>query len=86
VNGERFYPKHVMTREEALRTYTINNAYAAFEEGLKGSLTPGKYADFVVLSQNLLTVPEDRIPETVVEMTFVGGELKFRRESALAVR
>jgi predicted amidohydrolase YtcJ len=86
VNGERFYPKHVMTREEALRTYTINNAYAAFEEGLKGSLTPGKYADFVVLSQNLLTVPEDRIPETVVEMTFVGGELKFRREKALAAR
>ncbi len=79
VNGERFYPEHVMTREEALETYTINNAYAAFEEELKGSLTPGKYADFVVLSQNLLTVAEEQIPDTRVEMTFVGGELKYRR-------
>lgn len=82
VNGERFYPEHVMTREEALQTYTINNAYAAFEEELKGSLTPGKYADFVVLSQNLLTVDEERIPETEVEMTFVGGELRYQRETA----
>ena len=80
VNGERFYPEHVMTREEALQTYTINNAYAAFEEDLKGSLTPGKYADFVVLSRNLLTVPEDELPDTVVEMTFVGGELRYRRQ------
>ncbi len=82
VNGEPFYPEHVMTREEALQTYTINSAYAAFEDDIKGSLTPGKYADFVVLSQNLLTVDEERIPETVVEMTFVGGELKYERENA----
>ncbi len=82
VNGERFYPEHVMTREEALRTYTINNAYAAFEEELKGSLTPGKYADFVVLSQNLLTVAEEQIPETEVDMTFVGGELRYQRGEA----
>lgn len=77
--GERFYPEHVMTREEALKTYTINNAFAAFEEDLKGSLTPGKYADFVVLSQNLLTVAEEQIPSTRVEMTFVGGELRYQR-------
>jgi predicted amidohydrolase YtcJ len=81
VNGEPFYPEHVMTREEALQTYTINNAYAAFEEDIKGSLTPGKYADFVVLSQNLLTVDEEQIPETKVEMTFVGGELRYQRET-----
>jgi len=56
VNGERFYPEHAMTREEAMQTYTINNAIAAFEEDIKGSLTPGKYADIVVLSQDLLTV------------------------------
>jgi predicted amidohydrolase YtcJ len=80
VNGEPFYPEHVMTREEALKTYTINNAYAAFEEDLKGSLTPGKYADFVVLSQNILTVDEEQIPETEVEMTFVGGELRYQRQ------
>ena len=82
VNGEPFYPEHVMTREEALQTYTINSAYAAFEDDIKGSLTPGKYADFVVLSQNLLTVDAERIPETVVEMTFVGGDLKYERENA----
>lgn len=79
VNGERFYPEHVMTREEALQTYTINNAYAAFEDGIKGSLTPGKYADIVVLSQDLLTVAEDRIPATTVDMTIVGGEIKYQR-------
>jgi predicted amidohydrolase YtcJ len=75
-----------MTREEALKTYTINNAYAAFEEDLKGSLTPGKYADFVVLSQNLLTIDEERIPDTAVEMTFVGGELRYQREQGMAAK
>ena len=78
-NGERFYPEHVMTREEALASYTINNAFAAFEEDIKGTLTPGKYADMVVLSQNILTVAEDDIPNTEVEMTYVGGELKYAR-------
>ena len=86
VNGERFYPERVMTREEALMTYTINNAYAAFEEDLKGSLVPGKYADFIVLSQNLLTVDEERILDTRIEMTFIGGELRYQREEALAVK
>jgi len=80
VTGERFYPEHAMTREEALQTYTINNAYAAFEENIKGSLTPGKYADIVVLSQDLLTVDEDKIPETTVDITIVGGQVKYRRE------
>jgi len=80
VNGERFYPEHAMTREEALQTYTINNAIAAFEEDVKGSLTPGKYADITILSQDLLTVDEDLIPNTTVDMTIVGGEIKYRRE------
>jgi len=79
INGQRFYPEHRMTREEALQTYTINNAYAAFEEDIKGSLTPGKYADITVLSQDLLTVDEDRIPDTAVEMTIVGGVVKYTR-------
>jgi len=79
VNGERFYPEYAMTREEALRTYTINNAVAAFEEDIKGSLTPGKYADIVVLSQDLLTVEEARIPDTTVDITIVGGEVKYTR-------
>ncbi len=79
VNGEKFYPEHAMTREEALQTYTINNAIAAFEEDIKGSLTPGKYADITVLSQNLLTVEEELIPDTTVELTIVGGEVKYKR-------
>ncbi|MCH8142288.1 MAG: amidohydrolase family protein, partial [Proteobacteria bacterium] len=64
INGEKFYPEHVMTREEALASYTLNNAIAAFEEDIKGTLTPGKYADIVVLSQDLLTVAEEKIPDT----------------------
>jgi predicted amidohydrolase YtcJ len=79
INGEKFYPEHAMTREEALQTYTLNNAIAAFEEDIKGTLTPGKYADIVVLSQDLLTVEEDKIPETTVDLTIVGGEIKYRR-------
>lgn len=79
VNGEKFYPEHVMTREEALASYTRNNAIAAFEEDIKGTLTPAKYADIVVLSQDLLTVEEAKIPDTTVDITIVGGEIKYRR-------
>ena len=78
-NGDAFYPEHIMTRQEALETYTINGAYSAFEEDIKGSLTPGKYADFIVLSKNLLTVDYEEIPSAEVEMTFVGGELKYKK-------
>ena len=79
INGDEFYPEHIMTRKEAMETYTINGAYSAFEEDIKGTLTPGKYADFVVLSKNLLTVDYREIPSAEVEMTFVGGELKYRK-------
>jgi len=79
VNGKRFYPEQALTRAEALKSYTYNNAYAAFEEDIKGTLTPGKYADITVLSQNLLTVEEDRIPDTTVDITIVGGEIKYKR-------
>jgi len=79
INGDEFYPEHIMTRKEAMETYTINGAYSAFEEEIKGTLTPGKYADFVVLSKNLLTVDYREIPSAEVEMTFVGGELKYRK-------
>lgn len=68
-----------MTRLEAIETYTINNAFAAFEESFKGSLTPGKYADFIVLSKNLLTIEDNDIPSTEIDMTYVGGELKYQR-------
>lgn len=76
-SGETFYPDQRLSRLEALRTYTINCAKAAFEEHLKGSLQPGKLADVVVLSKDILTVPEEEIPEARVLMTIVGGELLY---------
>lgn len=79
-DGTRFYPDERMTRIEALKSYTINNAYAAFEENLKGSLTKGKLADIVVLSKNIMTIPEEEILNTKVDLTIVGGEIKFKKE------
>jgi len=79
VENERFYPEHVMTRDEALNSYTLNNAFAAFEEDIKGTLTPGKLADIVVLSQDILTVAEEEIKATEVDMTIVGGEIRYQR-------
>ena len=74
-NGERFYPDQVMNRMEALRSYTLSAAFAAFEDDVKGSLEVGKLADVVVLSQDILTVPEESIPDTTVVHTIVGGEV-----------
>ena len=66
-----------MTRIEALESYTINGAFAAFEENLKGSIEVGKLADFTVLDQDILTVEEDKILDTKILMTIIGGEIKF---------
>jgi predicted amidohydrolase YtcJ len=78
-DGRLFYPEQRMTREEALRSYTINAAYAAFEEDVKGSLRPGKLADVTVLSRDILTVPEERILGTEVLYTIVGGRVLYER-------
>lgn len=78
-DGLIFYPDQRLSRLDALRTYTINSAYAAFEEDLKGSLTPGKLADITVLSKNILTVPEEEIPSTEVVYTIVGGRVMYQR-------
>jgi predicted amidohydrolase YtcJ len=77
--GEIFYGEQRMTREEALRSYTLNNAYAAFEEGMKGSITPGKLADLVVLSKDIMRVPEEEILSAEVDLTIVGGQVRHRR-------
>ena len=76
-NGEAFYPDQAMSRIEALRSYTISCAYAAFEEDSKGTLTPGKLADMVILSQDLLTVPEEQILDTQVITTIVAGKVVY---------
>jgi len=78
-DGTTFFAGQKMTREEALRSYTINGAYAGFEEGLKGSLTPGKLADITVLSRDILTCPEDDIPGAEVLYTIIGGKVLYRK-------
>jgi len=68
-----------MTREETVRSYTWNNAYATFQEGELGSFRVGKRADITVLSQDILSVPEAAIPDTRVVATLVGGKLVYQR-------
>jgi predicted amidohydrolase YtcJ len=74
-----FFPEQRMTRQEALRSYTANGAYAGFEEDLKGSLTPGKLADIAVLSADIMTVPEEKIPHVRVMHTILGGKVVYSR-------
>src|SRR4029453_17763286 len=76
-DGKVFYPDQRMSRLEALKSYTINGAYAAFEEENRGSLKVGKYADVTVLSKDILTVPEDDIPSAKVVYTIVGGKVLY---------
>ncbi len=70
-------PEEAITREEALRMYTINNAHASFEESLKGSIEPGKLADLAILSGDLLGCPAEQIREIRSEMTMVGGKIVY---------
>lgn len=80
-DGNDFFPEQRMTRMEALRSYTINNAYAAFEEDLKGSITVGKLADIAVLDRDIMTVPPAEVLDAMVDLTIVGGEILYRREN-----
>lgn len=76
---EPLHPEQIITREQAIRFYTINNAWLTFEEAQKGSLEPGKLADFIVLDRDILTCPLDEIKEIQVEKTWLGGKLVFDR-------
>jgi predicted amidohydrolase YtcJ len=76
-DGSVFFPEQRMSRLEALRSYTLSGAYAAFEEDIKGSLTPGKLADITVLSKDIMTIPEDEIPSAEVVYTIVGGIVMY---------
>ena len=77
-DGSYFQPQEAYSRERALYSYTMGNAIAAFEEDIKGSITPGKLADIAVMSQNLLTVPDDAILDTETTMTILGGKIVYR--------
>lgn len=78
-NGEQFYPGQVMSREEALRSTTLNAAYAAFQEKEKGSLAVGKLADITVLSKDIMTIPAEEILNTEVVYTIVDGEIRYQK-------
>ncbi len=72
-----WFPEQRMTREETLKSMTIWASYAAFEEDIKGSITAGKLADVVVLSQDIMSVPAQRVLDTQVEITILGGEIVY---------
>ncbi len=78
-DGSLFFPDQRMSREEALRSYTLNGAYASFQEDILGSLTLGKLADITVLSKDIMTVPEDEILEAEVLYTIVGGKIAYQK-------
>ena len=77
-DGTEFYPAQKMSREQALYSYTMANAIAAFQEKDKGSLEVGKYADIVILSNDLMTCKDEEIKNTKVVTTIVGGKVKYK--------
>ncbi|MFD2203132.1 amidohydrolase [Shivajiella indica] len=73
-------PDQKMTREQALKSYTLDGAYAEFEEDFKGSIQIGKAADFTIFDRNIMEIPENEILQTKVAMTVVGGKIVYRSE------
>ncbi len=76
------HPEQMISREQALRFYTINNAWLTFEEKEKGSLETGKLADFIIIDRDILNCPTDDVKNTVVEQTWLGGEQVFGMTAA----
>lgn len=79
MTGHQFAMQEAITREEAIRLYTAKAAALAWDEGKKGSIEPGKFADLIVLDRDPLTVPAEELLATKVDMTFVGGKLVWNR-------
>jgi predicted amidohydrolase YtcJ len=86
LDGEVVGAAEKLTREEALRFHTLWAAYSTFEENVKGSLEPGKFADLVVLSADYLQVPEDQIKEITPLLTMVGGNVVFAKDKSFVER
>lgn len=79
MSGRVYGPDEAIAMEEAIRAYTMTSAYLNFDEHARGSLEPGKLADMIVLSDDLLTVDPERIRDVQVEQTYLGGQLVFER-------
>lgn len=79
-SGEGWHPEEAVTREQALKMFTIWAAYAAFEENLKGTIEPGKLADLTVLSADIMKIPEPEILKTECLMTVIGGEVVYEKQ------
>ena len=77
-SADGWHPEQAVSREQALRMFTSNAAYAAFEENDKGSIEVGKLADFTVLSADIMKIPAPEILKTRCEMTIIGGEIVYR--------
>jgi predicted amidohydrolase YtcJ len=80
MTGTVYGPDEIISREEAIRAYTLLGAYLNFEEDVKGSLESGKFADMIVLSDDILTIDEESIMDIEVEQTYVDGQLVYSRE------
>ncbi|HEV8515802.1 MAG TPA: amidohydrolase [Cyclobacteriaceae bacterium] len=76
-----YEPEEKMTRAQALKSLTLDAAYGAFQEKVKGSIAVGKLADFTIFSQDLMTVPDDQILSTKVDMTIVGGKVLYENKN-----
>ncbi len=78
--GTELYPDEKLTREQAIRLYTINNAYLHHEEKLKGSIEAGKYADIIIIDRDILTCPAPEVALTKALKTIVGGKVVYERK------
>jgi predicted amidohydrolase YtcJ len=78
--GRGVAPKEAVTREEALRTYTINGTWLTHEEGIKGSIEVGKVADLAVLDRDYFTVPDEEIKDIQVDKTMIDGKFVWERD------
>ncbi len=78
LDGIELYPEQTINREQAIRLYTMNNAWLSFEESKKGSIEPGKLADLIVLETDILNCPLDQVRDIQVHQTYVGGKLVYQ--------
>jgi predicted amidohydrolase YtcJ len=77
------FAEEAVSREDAIRMYTANGPYLSWEEDIKGTLEPGKFADFVVIDRDPLTVPEEQLMTMQFDQTYLGGKLVYERKGAI---